>query len=70
MGYPTKVQCIKRAASEQWFVSIPAVLVQAMDFQQSEEVEWIVSDKGHLILKRKTVTPDPIQILKVGIRRY
>lgn len=70
MGYPTKVQCIKRATSEQWFINIPAVLAKALEFQQSEEVEWIISDKGHLILQRKTVPPGPIEVMRPGIRRY
>jgi hypothetical protein len=70
MGYPTKVQCIKRKQSEQWYISFPSALAKAMDFQQSEDVEWIISDKGHLILERKTVPPDPVTVIKIGTRRY
>ena len=53
MGYPTKVQLIKREASEQWYVNFPAVLAQAMEFEKGETVEWVVKDRYALILERK-----------------
>ena len=59
MGYQTKVQLIKRAKSEQWYINLPAQLAQAMEFEQSETVEWFVEDKSTLALKRAT-TPKPI----------
>ena len=52
MGYQTKVQLIKRAKSEQWYINLPAQLAQAMEFAQSEPVEWLVEDKATLALKR------------------
>lgn len=52
MGYQTKVQLIKRAKSEQWYINLPAQLAQAMEFEQSETVEWFVEDKSTLALKR------------------
>jgi hypothetical protein len=61
MGYQTKVQLIKRAKSEQWYVSFPTQLAQAMEFERSEAVEWFVEDKGTLALKRLKV---PGQILR------
>ncbi len=36
MGYPTKVQLIKRKASQQWYVNFPAVLAQAMEFEKGK----------------------------------
>lgn len=59
MGYQTKVQLIKRAKSEQWYINLPAQLAQAMEFEQSETVEWFVEDKSTLALKR-VKTPAPI----------
>jgi len=53
MGYPTKVQVIKREASEQWYVNFPAVLAQAMEFEKGETVEWVVKDRLALTLQRK-----------------
>ncbi|MFQ5464188.1 MAG: hypothetical protein ACE5E5_16365 [Phycisphaerae bacterium] len=53
MGYPTKVQLIKRKASQQWYVNFPAVLAQAMEFERGETVEWVVQDRLTLMLQRK-----------------
>ncbi|MFA6292969.1 MAG: hypothetical protein WC637_14375, partial [Victivallales bacterium] len=52
MGYRTKVQLIKRESSEQWYVNFPMVLAQAMEFERGEEVEWVVTEDGTLILTR------------------
>jgi len=64
MGYPTKVQLIKRKASEQYYINFPAAIAQAMDFSKAEDVEWTISDKKHLVLSRKVVPPDPIDVKK------
>lgn len=53
MGYPTKVQLIKRKASQQWYVNFPAALAQAMEFEKGETVEWVVKDRYALTLQRK-----------------
>jgi hypothetical protein len=52
MGYPTKVQLIKRAKSEQWYINFPSALAQAIEFKRGEIVEWIIDDHQRLILKR------------------
>jgi len=59
MGYQTKVQLIKRAKSEQWYINFPAQLAQAMEFERGETVEWFIEDKSTLALKRIN-TPGPI----------
>ncbi len=64
MGFKTKVQCIKRQKSEQWYINFPSALAQAMDFAQSETMEWIISDKQHLILYRPEAPRDPIPFKK------
>jgi len=64
MSYKTKVQRIKRKESEQWYINFPSALAQAMEFSQSENVEWIISDKRHLILRRPEAPNDPINIKK------
>jgi antitoxin component of MazEF toxin-antitoxin module len=56
MGYPTKVQLIRRKESQQWYVNLPAAVAAAMDFQKGETVEWTIQDRQHLLLKRR---PDP-----------
>lgn len=56
MGYPTKVQLIKRKESEQWYINFPSAVAQAMEFEKGETVEWIIEDKSRLTLKRPAVT--------------
>ena len=55
MGLPTKVQLIKRKDSEQWYINFPAQIAQAMEFVRGETVEWIIEDKGQLVLRRQKV---------------
>jgi hypothetical protein len=55
MGYPTKVQLIRRKQSQQWYVNFPAQLAQAMDFRAGEVVEWQIEDRGLLALVRRQV---------------
>jgi hypothetical protein len=64
MGYPTKVQLIQRKESQQWYINFPAAIAQGMDFSKGEEVQWTIADKGHLILFRTVVPPNPIEIKK------
>src|SRR5438477_11227299 len=52
MGFPTKVQLIKRQASEQWYINFPSAVAQALEFQKGESVEWIIEDKSLLALRR------------------
>ena len=52
MGYPTKIQRIKRTKSEQWYVNFPAAVAQAIEFQQGEVVEWLIDDHQRLVLTR------------------
>lgn len=56
MGFPTKIQLIKRAKSEQWYINFPSAIAQAMEFERGEVVEWIIEDKRRLILKRDEST--------------
>ena len=64
MGYPTKVQLIQRKESQQWYINFPAAIAQAMEFKKGEDVEWTIADKGNLILSRKKVPPNPIELKK------
>ncbi len=52
MGYPTKVQLIKRKGSEQWYINFPAAIARAMEFTQGETVEWVIEDRTALTLLR------------------
>ena len=64
MGFPTKVQLIQRKESQQWYINFPSAIAQAMDFSKGEAVQWTVADKGHLILSREVVPPNPIDLKK------
>jgi hypothetical protein len=61
MGYPTKVQLIKRKASEQWYINFPAAIANAMEFERGEVVEWVIEDKANLILHRLNTPPSQIK---------
>jgi hypothetical protein len=61
MGFPTKVQLIKRKASKQWYINFPSAVAQAMEFVRGETVEWIVESKAVLALRR---TQPPPSVLK------
>ena len=61
MGYPTKIQLIKRISSEQWYVNFPAAVAQAIEFQQGEIVEWLIDDHQNLILKRSDEAVAPLK---------
>jgi hypothetical protein len=57
MGFPTKVQLIKRKASEQWYINFPSAIAQAMEFSRGETVEWLVENKALLALRRLEAPP-------------
>lgn len=57
MGYPTRVQVIKRKNSRQFYVNLPSALAHAMEFKQAEVVEWIIEDKTQLVLRRSVARP-------------
>lgn len=56
MGFPTKIQLIKRTKSEQWYINLPAAVAQAMEFEKGEIVEWIIENKKKMTLKRTKET--------------
>lgn len=63
MGYPTKVQLIKRKKSaDQYYINFPTAIAKAMEFKKGEIVEWIIEDKANLVLHR---TDAPPSLLKV-----
>ncbi|HVZ28064.1 MAG TPA: hypothetical protein VG798_05360 [Rhizomicrobium sp.] len=64
MGYPTKLQCIQRQDSAQFYINFPAPLAQALEFQKGEQLEWTIVDKGHLVLSRQVVPADPVPVKK------
>jgi hypothetical protein len=61
MGYPTKVQLIKRKKSKQWYINFPTAVAQAMGFERGETVEWIIEDRGSLVLHRRKTPPSAMK---------
>lgn len=61
MGFPTKVQLIKRKASEQWYINFPSAVAQALDFSRGETVEWSIEDKSLLALRRLNPPPSALK---------
>jgi len=57
MGYPTKVQAIKRGKSVQWSINFPAAIAGGLDFKKSETVVWEILDRDTLRLKRSKKKP-------------
>lgn len=52
MERKTKVQLIHRALSQRWSVDVPVAIARELKLKKGEELEWVVKDPGHLILKR------------------
>lgn len=61
MGYRTKIQLIKRAKSEQWYINFPAAVAQAMEFERGEVVEWLIDDHQRLVLTRDDEAVAPLK---------
>lgn len=61
MGYPTRVQLIRRKASEQWYVNFPMAIAQAMQFARGEVVEWIIEDRKQIVLRRRDPPPSALK---------
>jgi hypothetical protein len=65
MGYPTKVQRIKRQkTADQYYINFPTAIAEAMDFEKGEQVFWHVEDKANLVLHRTSVPPSPVTVKK------
>ena len=65
MGYPTKVQLIKRKkTANQYYINFPTAIAEAMEFSKGEVVEWIIEDKANLIVHRSDVPPSPVTVKK------
>ncbi len=67
MGYLTKVQVIERAnQTRQYYFICPAPLAQALELEKGEEIEWVIEDRNHLILRRVRKTASKLRRGKHG----
>lgn len=65
MGYPTKVQQIRRKrGADQWYINFPTAIAQAMDFTKGEVVNWHIEDRANLVLHRTQTPPSPVEVKK------
>ena len=55
MGYPAKVQCIIRKSGKwnQWYVSLPNAVAQALNLRKGETIEWEIQTKERIVMVRK-----------------
>jgi hypothetical protein len=66
MGYSTKIQLIKRAKSEQWYINFPSAVAQAMEFNRGEVAEWLIDNNQRLVLMR---SDEAVSALKKKLQR-
>jgi hypothetical protein len=53
MGYPTKLQCIKRKSGwRQFYLNIPAALAEALDCAEGETWAFTIVDRQKILLER------------------
>lgn len=66
MGYITKIQLIKRVASEQYYVNFPSAVAQALELGAGEMVEWLIDDHQNLVLRR---SDSAVEALKKKLKK-
>jgi antitoxin component of MazEF toxin-antitoxin module len=59
MAYTVKLQKINRPTNRSFYVTIPVVLVEAMELQKGEEWQWTVDDLNTLVLQRVSPRGSP-----------
>ncbi len=65
MGYPTKVQLIKRKrTADQYYINFPTAIAEALELEKGEIVEWIIEDKANIIAHRRQVPASPVTVKK------
>jgi hypothetical protein len=54
MGFKTRIQLIQRKTSRQFYINFPSSCAQMMNLRKGEVVEWEITPKGDLLLRRGT----------------
>lgn len=52
MGFKTKIQLIQRQDSQQFYINFPSACAQMLGLRKGEVVEWEITARGQLLLKR------------------
>jgi len=56
--YPVKIQTIRsKGRTDRFYVFVPLPLAAAIGLQRGEEVQWTLTDKDRLCLRRLSPTP-------------
>ncbi len=56
--YPVKIQTIRsKGRTDRFYVFVPLPLAAAIGLQRGEEVQWTLTDKDTLCLRRLSPTP-------------
>ena len=56
--YPVKIQTIRsQGRTDRFYVFVPLPLAAAIGLQRGEEVQWTLTDKDTLCLRRLSPTP-------------
>ena len=55
LGYKVKLQKIERPTNKTFCVTVPVVMVEAMELKKGEEFAWFIEDKNTRILKRRNL---------------
>ena len=53
MGYKVRLQKIECPTNKTFCVTVPVVMVEAMELKKGDELEWFIEDKNTMILRRK-----------------
>lgn len=52
MGYSVKLQKVERPASRSYYINLPIVLAETLDFNKGDVLEWSVKDHSTLLLRK------------------
>ena len=62
MGYPTKVQLIRRKkTSNQYYINFPTAIAEAAGLSKGEVVHWEIHDRCTMVLSRPDASPSPLE---------
>ncbi|MEK7855795.1 MAG: hypothetical protein AAB288_06875 [Acidobacteriota bacterium] len=52
-----KLQRVARPTNRSYYLTIPSALVDCMELEKGETLEWILEDKNTLVLRRSIPVP-------------
>ena len=52
MGYKVKLQKIDRPTNRSYHVTVPSTLVDLLQLEKGQTLEWTIEDKNTIVLRR------------------